>query len=434
MNVNMKRVYMCMSADVIHNGHIKIISRAAELGELTVGVLTDEAIATYKRFPIISYAERCEIIKNIKGVSHIVKQSTLNYSDNIRKLKPDYVVHGDNWRTGVQASVRAQVIEELAAYGGELVEFPYTKQADIAELDISARKILAMPERRRPRLKQRLKMKPFLSILEAHNGLTGLIVENTTAEKDGHVVQFDGMWVSSLCDSTAKGKPDIELVDITSRVNTIEQIMEVTTKPIILDGDTGGMVEHFPYLVRTLERIGVSAVVIEDKEGLKQNSLFGAEVEQTQASISDFAHKIAVGKAAQTTDDFMIIARIESLILEQGMDDAVARARAFVGAGADGIMIHSRKNTPDEVFEFMDRFRAEFPEIPVVIVPTTYNMVTEEEFAKRGANIIIYANHLMRSAFPAMQSAAESILKHGRCKEVDDVCMSIKDILSLIKV
>lgn len=430
----MKTVYMCMSADVIHNGHIKIISRAAELGELIVGVLTDEAIATYKRFPIISFEERCEIIGSIKGVSRIVKQSTLNYSENIRMLKPDYVVHGDNWRTGVQATTRAQVIEELALYGGELVEFPYTAQADIAELDISARKILAMPERRRPRLKQLLSMKPCLSMLEAHNGLTGLIVENTTAEKDGRVVQFDGMWVSSLCDSTAKGKPDIELVDITSRVNTIEQIMEVTTKPIILDGDTGGMVEHFPYLVRTLERIGVSAIIIEDKEGLKQNSLFGTEVEQTQASIEDFSRKIKVGKAAQTTDDFMIIARIESLILEQGMDDALARARAFVAAGADGIMIHSRQKAPDEIFEFIERFRSEFSEVPIVVVPTTFNAVTEEEFAKRGVNIIIYANQLIRSAFPAMQTTAKSILQHGRCKEADDACMSIKDILTLVKI
>lgn len=430
----MKTVYLCMSADVIHNGHIKIISRAAELGELTVGVLTDEAVATYKRYPLIPFEERCEIIRSIKGVANIVKQSTLSYNENLQKLKPDYVVHGDNWRTGVQSTVREQVIEALKAYGGELVEFPYTAQADIADFEKDARKILAMPERRRPRLRELLKLKPVLSILEAHNGLTGLIVENTTAEREGHVVQFDGMWVSSLCDSTAKGKPDIELVDITSRVNTIEQIMEVTTKPIILDGDTGGMLEHFPYLVKTLERIGVSAVIIEDKEGFKQNSLFGTSVKQTQASIETFSKKIMAGKAAQTTPDFMIFARIESLVLEQGMEDALARARAFVKAGADGILIHSKSKTPDEVFEFLERFRTEFKEVPIAVVPTTYNTVTEEELGRRGANIVIHANHLIRSAFPAMEKTAKTILENGRSRDVNDLCMSIKDILTLVKL
>ncbi len=430
----MKTVYLCMSADVIHNGHIKIISRAAELGELTVGVLTDEAVATYKRYPLIPFEERCEIIRSIKGVANIVKQSTLSYNENLQKLKPDYVVHGDNWRTGVQSTVREQVIEALKAYGGELVEFPYTAQADIADFEKDARKILAMPERRRPRLRELLKLKPVLSILEAHNGLTGLIVENTTAEREGHVVQFDGMWVSSLCDSTAKGKPDIELVDITSRVNTIEQIMEVTTKPIILDGDTGGMLEHFPYLVKTLERIGVSTVIIEDKEGFKQNSLFGTSVKQTQASIETFSKKIMAGKAAQTTPDFMIFARIESLVLEQGMEDALARARAFVKAGADGILIHSKSKTPDEVFEFLERFRAEFKEVPIAVVPTTYNTVTEEELGRRGANIVIHANHLIRSAFPAMEKTAKTILENGRSRDVNDLCMSIKDILTLVKL
>lgn len=430
----MKTVYLCMSADVIHNGHIKIISRAAELGELTVGVLTDEAVATYKRYPLIPFEERCEIIRSIKGVANIVKQSTLSYNENLQKLKPDYVVHGDNWRTGVQSTVREQVIEALKAYGGELVEFPYTAQADIADFEKDARKILAMPERRRPRLRELLKLKPVLSILEAHNGLTGLIVENTTAEREGHVVQFDGMWVSSLCDSTAKGKPDIELVDITSRVNTIEQIMEVTTKPIILDGDTGGMLEHFPYLVKTLERIGVSAVIIEDKEGFKQNSLFGTSVKQTQASIETFSKKIVAGKAAQTTPDFMIFARIESLVLEQGLEDALARARAFVKAGADGILIHSKSKTPDEVFEFLERFRAEFKEVPIAVVPTTYNTVTEEELGRRGANIVIHANHLIRSAFPAMEKTAKTILENGRSRDVNDLCMSIKDILTLVKL
>ena len=428
----MKKVYLSLSSDIIHNGHIKIISRAAELGELMVGVMTDEAIARFKRFPTVTFEERCEIVSSLKGVSSVVPQDSIDYEKNLLKYKPDIVVHGDDWLTGTQAPVRAKVIKVLESYGGKLVEFPYTVNPVEEVMEADARRILSMPEQRRGRLKQLLKMKKPVTLLEAHNGLTGLIIENTKIEKNGEIIQFDGMWVSSLCDSTAKGKPDIELVDNTSRLNTIDQIMEVTTKPIILDGDSGGLVEHFVFLVKTLERLGVSAVIIEDKEGLKKNSLFGTEVSQTQCSIEAMSEKIKAGKEALTTHDFMVIARIESLILEQGMDDAIARARAYVKAGADGIMIHSRQKTPDEIFEFCRIFREKDKITPLVVVPTTFNMVTEEEFAEHGVNIVIYANHLIRSAFPAMQHTAELILQNSRCMEADKQVMPIKEILTLI--
>ena len=427
-----KTVYLCMSTDIVHNGHIKIINRASELGELTVGVLTDEAVAKYKRFPLVSFDERMQVIGCIRGVSRVVKQSDVDYTENLLKYKPDIVVHGDDWKTGVQKAVREKVLEVLATYGGQLVEFPYTESPSLNRLEDSSRRVLSMPELRRGRLKQLLMMKPTLSILEAHNGLTGLIVETTRGERDGQLVQFDGMWVSSLCDSTAKGKPDIELVDTTSRIQTIEEIMEVTTKPIILDGDTGGSLDHFPYFVKTLERIGVSAVIIEDKVGDKRNSLFGAEVEQTQASIAEFSRKIMAGKRALTTSDFMIIARIESLILERGMEDALARAFAFVDAGASGVMIHSRHKDPGEIIEFCNRFRAKDSITPLVVVPTTFNEITEEEWTQYGVNIVIYANHLIRSAFPAMKRTAETILQHGRGKEASEFCMPIREILTLI--
>ncbi|MDO5111453.1 MAG: phosphoenolpyruvate mutase [Clostridia bacterium] len=428
----MKNVYMCMSTDILHNGHIKMIAQAAALGELTIGVLTDEAVAKYKRYPLLCFDERCQIVSNIKGVVNVVRQESVDYEENLLSLKPDIVVHGDDWREGPQQGIRAKVIQTLSTYGGELVEFPYTRDVSLDTLEENARHIAAMPEVRRGRLKQLLRLKPTISILEAHNGLTGLIVEKTTAQRGDRLVQFDGMWVSSLCDSTAKGKPDIELIDNTSRFQTISQIMEVSTKPIILDGDTGGLLEHFPFLVKSLERMGVSAVIIEDKEGLKRNSLFGTAAKQTQASIESFSAKIRAGCHARTTADFMIIARIESLILEQGMQDALDRARAFVDAGANGIMIHSRKKTPDEIFEFCEKFRLTDPQTPLVVVPTTFNMVTEEEWAARKVNIVIYANHLIRSAFPAMQSTARLILEKGRCMEADDVCMPIKQILTLI--
>lgn len=427
-----KTVYISFSTDIIHGGHTRILAKAARLGDVTVGVLTDQVVSSYKRYPLLSYAERAEIIGNLRNVSQVVEQDSLSYAANIRRLKPDYVVHGDDWQTGVQAPIREEVISLLKEYGGELVEFPYSDDEAHSTLEQNARAQLSIPDIRRGRLRKLLEMKACINAIEAHSGITGLIAEKTVVQKDGKAYQFDAMWVSSLCDSTAKGKPDIELVDLTSRLRTIDDIMEVTTKPIIVDGDTGGMTEHFVYTVRTLERMGVSAVIIEDKTGLKKNSLFGTEVEQTQDSIENFSEKIAAGKRAQKTKEFMIIARIESLILDRGMEDALERAFAFVQAGADGIMIHSRKKDPAEIFAFLEAFRAKDASTPVVVVPTSFNTVTEAEFAARGVNIVIYANQLTRSGFPAMQNAARLILENHRAKEADDICMSIKEILTLI--
>lgn len=427
----MKQVYMCFSTDILHSGHISIIRRAAELGELTVGVLTDEVIATYKRYPLIPLAERIGLFESLSGVKRVVVQKTLSYRSVVEALRPDIIVHGDDWRTGVQSGVRAEVVELLAAYGGELVEWPYTHSAAEEALDsLSGR--LNMPEIRRGRLRRLLEIKPCLSVLEAHNGLTGLIVENARVEAKGGFKSFDAMWVSSLCDSTAKGKPDIELVDMSSRVKTLEEIMEVTTKPIILDGDTGGLTEHFVFNLRTLERLGVSAVVIEDKIGLKKNSLFGASAQQRQAPVEEFCEKLRAGKNAQKTKDFMIFARCESLILNRGMDDALERCRAYVEAGADGVMIHSCQKEPDEILAFLRLFRQTDKATPIILVPTTYNAATESELAAAGASIVIHANHLLRSAFPAMVKTAETILKTGRSKEADAYCMPIKQILTLI--
>ena len=428
----MKTVYMSFSTDMLHSGHIAIIEKAAALGQLTIGVLTDQVIASYKRYPLLSYEERVNMLQSIRGVYRTVEQNSLSYADNLRKLRPDYVVHGDDWKSGVQKPIRDEVVSILNEYGGELVEYPYSNDERYRALEQRSREHLSIPDIRRGRLRDLLAMKPTVSILEAHSGITGLIAENTVVVKEGKAFQFDGMWVSSLCDSTAKGKPDIELVDMSSRLRTIDDIMEVTTKPIILDGDTGGLIEHFVYNIKTLERMGVSAVIIEDKTGLKKNSLFGTEVAQTQDCIEHFCEKIAAGKRALKTKEFMLIARIESLILERGMADALKRAFAYVAAGADGIMIHSRKKSPEEIFEFCERFREKDPVTPIVVVPTSFNTVTEEEFAQRGINIVIYANQLTRSAFPAMQKAARTILENHRAKEADDLCMPMKDILTLI--
>ncbi len=429
---HMKTVYTCFCTDIIHDGHLNIIKEAKKYGRVVVGALSDRALIRYNRFPTISFDERMRLYASLEGVDEVVVQDDMLYDDIVASLRPDYVIHGDNWRSGPEAVLRESALRALAEIGGELIEAPYTLGEEVRKTDRRLKEKLAMPEYRRRRLRQLVDMCPIVKTLEAHNGLTGIIAEKTVVESEGKLDQFDAMWVSSLCDSTAKGKPDIELVDMSSRLRTLDDIMEVTTKPIILDGDTGGLIEHFVYNVRTLERIGVSAVIIEDKTGLKKNSLFGTEVEQTQDSIEHFCEKIAAGKRVQLTDDFMIIARIESLILERGMEDALARARAYVKAGADGIMIHSRRREPDEIFEFCDSFRAENQRTPLVVVPTSFNSVTEDELAAHGVNIVIYANQLTRSAVPAMQATATDILRYHRAKEVDDRLMPFGKIITMI--
>ena len=428
----MKTVYTCFCTDIIHAGHLNIIEQACKYGKVIVGALSDEALIKYNKFPTISLEERIKLYESLEGVDKVVVQNNMMYDEVIEELHPDYVVHGDNWKEGPESAIRENVLKCLASYGGELVEVGYTYNPTVKKIDRQLREKLSMPEYRRKRLRQLLDIRPVVKAIEVHSGLTGLIAEKTVVEHDGELDQFNAMWISSLCDSTAKGKPDIELVDMTSRFRTIDDVTEVTTKPIIFDGDTGGLTEHFVYTVRTLEKMGVSAIIIEDKTGLKKNSLFGTEVEQTQDTIENFSAKIRAGKNAQLTDDFMIIARIESLILERGMEDALERARAFVKAGADGIMIHSRKKDPAEILEFCDKFRQDNKRTPIVVVPSSFNTITEEELAEHGVNVVIYANQLTRSAFPAMQKTAEDILRFHRAKEVDDRLMPIKNIITLI--
>lgn len=428
----MKTVYACFCTDMIHEGHLNVIKQASKYGEVIAGVLSDRAMIRYNRFPTVSFEERKKMLEEIEGVSRVVVQNEVMYEEILKELKPDYVIHGDNWKEGPMEAIRDNVILNLGKWGGELIEIPYSYSEAISRQEAVMRERAAMPEFRRKRLRQLLELCPIVKTIEVHSGLTGLIAEKTIVADCGEIDQFDAMWLSSLCDSTAKGKPDIELVDMSSRLRTVDDILEVTTKPIILDGDTGGLIEHFVYNVRTLERMGVSAVIIEDKTGLKKNSLFGTEVEQTQDTIRGFCEKIRAGKQAQLTEDFMIIARIESLILERGLEDALERARAYVKAGADGIMIHSRKKDPCEIFEFCDRFRKKNKETPIVVVPTSFNEVTERELHEHGVNIVIYANQLTRSAFPAMQQTAMDILKYHRAKEADERLMPIKDIITLI--
>lgn len=428
----MKKVYVGMSADLVHPGHLNILKEAAKHGEVTVGLLTDAAIASYKRIPFMEFEQRKLVIENIKGVSQVVAQETLDYVPNLRKYKPDFVVHGDDWKEGVQKETRAKVIETLAEWGGELIEVPYTKGISSTKLNEALKEIGTTPDLRLKSLRRMLQVKPLVRFLDIHNALSGLIVEHASIDTPNGPREFDGMWGSSLTDSTAKGKPDIEAVDVSARMTTLNEVLEVTTKPIIYDADTGGQTEHFKFTVRTLERLGVSAAIIEDKTGLKKNSLFGNEVPQTQDTIENFCEKIKAGKKAQATDDFMIIARIESLILGKGLDDAFERAKAYLEAGADGIMIHSREKSPDEIFAFCDLYATLPNRKPLVAVPSSYNQVTEEELQERGVNIVIYANQLLRSAYPAMMDTAKSILTHQRSAECDERMLSIKEILELI--
>ena len=427
-----KKVYVGMSADIIHPGHLNIIHEAAKLGRVIVGVLTDAAIASYKRLPYLDYEARSLIVSNLKGVSEVIAQTTLDYVPNLERVKPDYVVHGDDWKEGVQKQTRQRVIDCLAQWGGKVVDIPYTQGISSTQLNARLKEIGTTPEIRQKRLKRLIGAKKIVRICESHSGLTGLIIENTSVEVDGVKREFDGMWSSSLTDSTSKGKPDIEAVDLTSRLHDLNDTLECTTKPIIFDGDTGGKIEHFVFTVRTLERLGISAVIIEDKVGLKKNSLLGTDAVQVLDTIEGFCAKIRAGKHAQITDDFMIIARIESFIAGKDLNDAMERASAYIAAGADGIMIHSKNKTGEDIKAFCRALRAVNKEIPIVVVPTTFNHITEDELASWGVNIVIYANHLLRSAYPAMVATAKSILTHGRSYEANDMCISVKEILELI--
>ena len=422
-----------MSADILHIGHLNIINEGAKYGDLTVGVLTDKAIASYKRLPFLPYETRSKTVESIKGVKNVIPQETLDYTENLLKLKPDYVIHGDDWKTGVQSGVREKVLNILKGWDGELIEPSYTNGISSTMINESIKNIGTTPNTRLSRLRRLINAKPIVRILESHSGLTGLIIEKTSyLNENGIKEEFDGMWSSSLTDSTSKGKPDIEQVDLTTRLQGINDMLESTTKPMIYDGDTGGKPEHFQFTVRTLERLGISAIIIEDKTGLKKNSLFGTAVPQTRDTIEDFSHKIKMGKTAQITDDFMVIARIESFILGDTLEDALERADAYVEAGADGVMIHSKDKSGDDIKSFCLNFREKNTTTPIVVVPSSYNHIKEEELIEWGANIVIYANHLLRASFPSMQNVAKTILKNKRTSELDNTCMSIKDILELI--
>jgi len=421
-----------MSADFIHHGHLNILKTAREYGDVTVGLLTDQAIASYKRLPHLTWEERKSVVENIKGVTNVIAQDSLDYVPNLTELKPDFVVHGTDWRNGPQKATRQRVIDALEQWGGELIEPEYTEGVSSTQMNQALKEIGTTPQIRMRRLRRLLESKDIVSVMEAHSGLSGLIVETLKVEKEGNTREFDAMWISSLTDSTAKGRPDTELVDRTSRMQTINDILEVTTKPIILDGDSGGSAEHFAFFVKTLERLGVSAVIIEDKVGLKRNSLFGTDVEQTLDTIEGFCEKISTGKKSQVTSDFMVIARIEALIAGKGVEEAVKRAKAYIEAGVDGIMIHSRDKDAKEIKEFCQQF-GQFPNrVPLVSVPTSYNHLTEAELHELGFDIVIHANHLLRSAYPAMVNTATEILSAGRSLEVDEKIMPIKEILNLI--
>ena len=428
----MKTVYVAMSADLIHRGHINIIKEAAKYGEITIGLLTDKAIASYKRVPLMKYEEREAVVIEIKGVSKVVPQHTLDYEKNLRELKPDYIIHGDDWKKGIQRKVRDKIVKIIKEWKGELIEVPYTQGISSTKLNEAMKEIGTTPNIRLSLLKRILDAKKLIRVNEAHNGLSGLITEHIKIKRDDVLIEFDAMWSSSLTDSTAKGKPDIEAIDMTSRMNTVNDIFEITTKPMLFDADTGGKPEHFSLSVKSLERLGVSAVVIEDKVGLKKNSLLSDDTVQHQSKIEDFQEKISIGKNSQVTSEFMIIARIESLILNAGMQDALERAKCYIEAGADGIMIHSKMKKPDEIFEFCEKFEKFRNNIPLMVVPSSFNSVYESEWEKRGVNIVCYANHMLRSAYPAMLDTAQLILKNGRSYEASKNCMSINEILDLI--
>jgi phosphoenolpyruvate phosphomutase / 2-hydroxyethylphosphonate cytidylyltransferase len=427
-----KTVYIGMTADILRHGHISVIETGRRYGEVVIGLLTDQAASRLKQKPCLEYRHRKRILENISGVKLVIPQEDLDYGPNLRKIRPDYMIHGEDWISGPQRRYRDQASAAMAEWGGEIIEVPGAEDEDPDLPEGQPRAPGTTPTIRLRQLRRQLAACGFVRVLEVHSPLCGLIAEAAAAEHDRRCARFDAMWSSSLVDSTVRGKPDIEALDHSTRFAALNDLFEVTTKPLLYDADTGGRVEHFAFTVRSLERMGVSAVVIEDKTGLKRNSLHGTDVSQQQESIENFCRKIRAGKTAQVTNEFAVIGRIESLILDAGLDDALVRAREYVAAGADGIVIHSRSRDPGEVFAFCDRFRKADAGTMLVAIPTSYTGVYEHELEARGVNVVIYANHLLRASYPAMMAAARTILANGRCLEVDKLCMSVDDILRLI--
>ena len=405
-----KKVFISLTADNIHHGHINLINEGKKYGNVVIGLLTDKAVATHKKLPILNYEQRKLIIKNISGVSEVIPQPEWDDSLIIDKVKPDIVIHGDDWVTGKQATLRKNVINILKKYGGKLIEVPYTKGISSEAISNKSKKVGISPDQRIKTLRRSIQNKDITRIIETHSPISALIAENAIVNINGKDKYFDGFWSSSLTDASLMGKPDIEVVDISKRLENINNIFEVTSKPLIMDIDTGGKTEHLNLNIKTIERLGISAVIMEDKTGLKKNSLLTDTSSQSQESIGAFSEKIRTAKMNQQSSDFMVIARIESFILGKGIDDALLRAKSYVDSGSDAIMIHSKKDQPNEIFDFSQKFKNEFKDIPLVCVPSTYSSVKETELIENGINIVIYANHLFRAAYPAMVKTAESIL------------------------
>ena len=427
-----KTVYISLTADSIHHGHMKLFETARKYGDIIIGLLSDKAVAEHKRIPYLNFEQRKKILINFKGVKSVIEQNEWDYSKNIKSLKPDFLVHGDDWKTGHMSEMRRKVLKIMKSYGGKLIEIPYTKGVSSSALTNHLNQISVTPDIRRSLLRRTIESNKISKFLEAHSPLSAIIGENTFIEKKGKKIGFDGFWSSSLTDSTVVGKPDNESLDFSQRLNGVDQIFEVTTKPLIMDGDTGGKVEHFEMRIKSAERLGISALIIEDKKGLKKNSLLKDTSRQTQEEKIKFSEKILVGKKAQISDDFMIIARIESFILGKGLNDAISRAHSYIEAGADGIMIHSKSKNPKEVIAFSKVFRKSYKKIPLVSVPSSYNQISEKTLYENGFNIVIYANHMLRASYPAMQNVAKTILEKNRSKEADKKLLSIKEILNLI--
>jgi len=282
-------------------------------------------------------------------------------------------------------------------------------------------------------LKKLIEEKGFVRLIEVHNGLSALIAQMCSVKKEENVIEYDGFWESSFTDSASKGIPDAEIVGYDSRLVTIDEILNVTSKPMIIDGDTGGSAAQFEYLVRKLGRLGVSGIIIEDKMFPKRNSL-DKDAKQILEDPEVFSQKIQRGQEVKLGEDFFIIARIESLIAGRSLNDAVSRARQYIIAGADGIMIHSKKDTPNDILSFASEYEKiciELKRRPILVcVPTTYNLITDKELHDHGFNVIIHANQMLRAAHKSMKKVSEVMLRNDRGFEAEALCSPVSEVFS----
>jgi len=403
-----KTVYVGMVGDMLHVGHINILKTAARLGRVTVGVLTDRAVVGYKRLPLLAFEDRVRVVESIADVAAVVPQKTLSYVENLRALRPDYVVHGDDWRYGDQVSrARAEVIATLGEWGGELVEVAYTKGISSTAIHRSGAADALFSGTRQGRLRRLLAAKPTLRIVEAHSGLSAKIAAEVRGP-DG-ATGFDAVWQSGLTDAIHRGKSDGGAVDRGRRLQAVEEILDAGPLPLIYDGRAAGRPETVFDLTRALDKAGVSALCLGDRSDPDRT---GPEM-----SPAETVAQIEAVRAACPTGAVMAISRIVVAAPGNGgsgaLDRALDRALALLEAGSDAVMFDSAADTAEPILDIAARLRRQRRDVPLFAAQSDRWGAPIHRFENAGIDAVVYETHLLRATVAPMRRAATALLAEG---------------------